>query len=207
MLKDHEFRDVINEMNNAMGCPARIGKDGRRVLCAARTENTPDGKTVFRCGAELGQIGTDAHAHLGNAYDANGRRDEPNDFGPANFFVLGEDFGPDRLGTYWKTARAHHRMYGPETTIAIIQGELRKGDAAKARLPPQMPLARGERSVVVPWSRAPARVVRRHDRTVSIWGHHGMLCLPLAIRCPKCKGLNSITDSLIESAPLQIEAG
>jgi hypothetical protein len=48
--------------------------------------------------------------------------------------------------------------------------------------------------------------VRKYDRSVSLWGKYGEMCLPLAIRCPKCKGLNSITDSLIESAPLQIEA-
>ncbi len=204
MLKDHEWHTVTNEHNNAMQCPARIGKDGRRVLCAARTETTPDGKVVFRCGEELGQIGTDLHAHLGNAYDANGRRDEGQDFGPANFFVLSSDFGPDGKGTYWKTARAHHRMYGSESTIVILQSALRPRQP-----PPPRPLTREERDrgeVETAWSRPPAKVVRKYDRSVSLWGKYGEMCLPLAIRCPKCKGLNSITDSLIESAPLQIEA-
>jgi hypothetical protein len=159
----------------------------------------------------LGQIGTDLHAHLGTTYDRNGKRcDEREDFGPANFFVLSSDFGPDGKGTYWQTARSHYRMYGPGSTIAIVQSALR-GKQEKPPIPkPPRPLTRQERNrrdvgISHPLPPAPAKAWRTLDRSISLWGKYGDLCLPLAIRCPKCKGLNSITDSLIESAPLQTE--
>ncbi len=194
-VEDHKWHIYTNAINEALLFPARIAKDGQRVLCSGlqkaicvnykRREETgtelseEEAQNFLRCGGELGTIATDPKAFIGSGYGPDGELEAA--FGPANVFLLGADFGPGSDTVYRKTQRAHHRMYGPECIPAVISriDGKRSGRLLKGK--------------------------RKKERETSTWGRYGELSLPISIRCPKCNGLNSITDSLIESAPLQIE--
>ncbi len=162
--------------NNKMAATltARI-INGRRVLCSHPARTGLNGEMLRPCGGELGEIAATVREHTLVGRDENGNRIEKIETFAGNVFYLSRDFGFDKDGVCWITKRAHHRSWGRESLAKRVDGRLR--------------FVAGE---------------REKDRRWTQWGRDGDFSLPIEIRCPKCEGLNSITDSLIEAAPIQI---
>lgn len=147
-----------------------------------------DGESV-RCGAGVTTDATGAPRYtcgekLGARwYEEQFDESEPRYYWAGYGFYLPKEFGLDANGAFYRhTKRPHYRTEGKNRHICLISS----------------------RHPVTP--RVRPKPTKQIDREFTDWGDAGTFVLPICVMCPRCKKLNLITESLIESEPEKLAA-
>jgi hypothetical protein len=85
----------------SMNAHARLGADGKRILCGAIRQRAPDGTLRFCCGGEMGEVGTVRAEWTHDHGDGCEERMELEE----TLIVLPRDVAPQRNCSTWRRTK------------------------------------------------------------------------------------------------------